>query len=77
MRRNLTLVIDDDVLSRARLEATRRHSTVNALIRDYLASLAGLDDAREEAARWLVRAMKNSQGKSGGVRWTREEVHER
>ncbi|MBI2919749.1 MAG: hypothetical protein HYY18_01540 [Planctomycetes bacterium] len=77
MRRNLTLVIDEDILDRARLEAARRRTTVNSMIRDYLASIAGVDESREEAVRWLIRTMKNSRGNSGGVRWTRDELHER
>lgn len=77
MRQNLTLVVEDEILARARLEATRRRTTVNSLIREYLVSLAGLHERRQEAARWLARAMKNSQGNSGGARWTRDEIHER
>lgn len=77
MRRNLTLAIEDDILNRARIEAARRRTTVNSLIRDYLASIAGVDESREEAARWLIRTMKNSRANSGGVRWTRDELHER
>lgn len=77
MRRNLTLALDDELLARARLEATRRRTTLNSMIREYLASLAGRDAEREEAGRWLARMMKSSRARSSGTRWTRDELHER
>lgn len=37
----VTLKIDDEVLKRARIRALERGTSVNAVVRDYLASYAG------------------------------------
>ena len=77
MRRNLTLAIDGEILTRARIEAASRRTTVNALVRDYLASLAGNETARKASARWLSRMMHSRPLGVGKVNWTRDELHER
>jgi hypothetical protein len=39
---NLTLTIDGELLKRARMRALERDTSVNALVRDYLETLAGV-----------------------------------
>lgn len=75
---NLTLTIGDDVLLRARRRALDHGTSVNALVREYLESFAGADNA-EEAGRALVALAEHSSGSSGpsGRSWTRDDVHER
>lgn len=75
---NLTLTIDDELLARARKRAVDNGTSVNALVRDYLASFAGADDAMA-ARRAFVEAAKQQPGSSGpsGRTWTRDELYER
>ena len=73
---NVTLSIDDDVLSRARELAARRGTSVNQLIREYLEELTS-DISTEEALAELEELWRTSSGNSAGKRWTREEIHER
>jgi len=75
---NLTLVIDDDVLKRARIKALEQGTSVNALVRDYLAKLAGESDAQQAMAEFLaiVKGSGASSG-SGGRTWTRDELYDR
>ena len=42
---NLTIVVDNRILQRARIRALQHGTSVNALLRDYLSSFAGGDDA--------------------------------
>ena len=74
---NLTLAIDDYVLKRARLKAVRESTSVNAVVRDYLARYAG-EDGAEAARRRLVDRARRSPASSGprGRTWTREELYE-
>ena len=44
---NLTLMIDDDLLRRARIRALERGTSVNALVRDYLRRFAGRDETTD------------------------------
>ena len=71
---NLTLSIDDHVVSRARKKAEALGKSLNQLIRDYLQALAGGNDAERsiEEFRHL-----SGQGHSRGWRFNRDEIHTR
>lgn len=73
---NVTLSIDEETLARARELATRRGTSLNQMIRDYLEEVAS-DLSSDEILRELNVLWENSSGDSGGRRWTREELHER
>ncbi len=75
---NLTVSVDDDVLRRARIRALEMGTSVNAVLRDYLATSAG-ESPTMEAMQSLVRAAKKARSGSGttGRTWTREDAHER
>ena len=44
---NLTIVVDDDILKRARVRALEEDTSVNALLRAYLTAYAGVDQRRD------------------------------
>lgn len=75
---NLTLTIDDRLLLRARQRALEQGTSVNALVREYLESFIG-DDEAIEAGRALVALAETASGSSGpgGREWTRDAIHER
>ena len=72
----VTLSIDDEILSRAREIATRRGTSLNQMIRDYLEEVVS-DLSSDEILRELHEQWEKSSGDSRGQRWTREELHER
>lgn len=75
--KNITLSVDENVLATVRRRAAERNSTVNALVRDYLTSLAA-HDARANRARARLRQLsKGSQGRLGKKTWSREQLHDR
>ena len=75
---NLTIVVDEGVLKRARVRALERGTSVNALLREYLESYAGVEPVRRAMADFLALA-ESSQATSGrrGRTWNRDELHER
>lgn len=75
---NLTLTVDEEVLRRARIRALEQGTSVNALVRDYLARLAGQSRAAEGVAEFLA-AVEGAGAGSGaeGRTWTRDELHDR
>ncbi len=75
--RNITLSVDDDVLATVRRHAAERNSSVNALVREYLTSLAAHEDQARRARARLKRLSKQSQGRLGKKTWTRDELHDR
>jgi hypothetical protein len=73
---NVTLSVDPDVVVRARRFAERRGTSLNQLIRDYLADLTGNED-RDTALSELETLWREAPGRSGGRSWTRDELHDR
>lgn len=72
---NLTIVVDDQVLQRARIRALQHGTSVNALLRDYLASFAGDDDASAALAEFHELAKRLGVKSTG--RWSRDELYDR
>lgn len=75
--KNITLSVDDNVLSAVRRHAAERNSTVNALVREYLTNLAEHESRAARARARLRQLSKQSQGRLGKKTWSREELHDR
>jgi len=75
--KNITLSVDDEILSAARRRAAEQNSTVNALVREYLTNLAQQDDRARRARARLKQLSKQSEGRLGRKTWTRDQLHER
>jgi hypothetical protein len=71
---NLTLSVDEQVAARARKKAEALGKSLNQLVREYLQSLAGGDNA-ERSIEEFKRL--SGQGQSRGWRFNRDELHER
>ena len=75
---NLTLVVDDDVLKRARKRAIDEGTSVNAIVREHLEAYAGADEARAAMRRFLALAAESQSGSGPeGRTWTREDLYDR
>jgi hypothetical protein len=73
---NLTLVVADEVLQRAREAALRERTSVNALVRDFLSRYADARSIRLEALDTLDALAKRSQSRSARG-WSRASLHKR
>jgi hypothetical protein len=71
---NVTLSIDEQLVTRARKKAEALGKSLNQLIRDYLESLAGGDDAERSIEEFR---RLSGRGHSRGWRFDRDEIHER
>jgi plasmid stability protein len=74
---NLTISIDDEALRRARLRAMQQGTSLNAVLREFLEAYAGVRPEQENALREILNQSKMAGSRSGGRRWTRDELHER
>lgn len=74
---NLTLAIDGEVLLAARKLALERNTTVNRLVREFLAELVQKDSKRAAALARIKRRMKDGLYEVGKIDWKREDIHER
>ena len=75
--KNITLSADERLIAEARQYAQARNTTLNQLVRDYLAQLTGHPDAAE-AAREFADLARARPGRSS-TDWTfdREAIHRR
>jgi hypothetical protein len=71
---NVTLSLDDQLVSRARKKAQALGKSLNQMIRDYLQTVAGGDDA-ERSIEEFKRL--SGRGNSRSWRFSREEIHKR
>ena len=71
---NVTLSIDEQLVARARQKAEALGKSLNQLIRDYLQTLAGGDDAERSIEEFR---QLSGQGHSQGWRFDRDEIHSR
>lgn len=74
---NLTIVVDDELLKKARMRALEEDTSVNAVLRQRLEEYAGARNDRVRAGLEILEHAKRSTYGSGGRKWTREEIHER
>ena len=76
--KNITLAIEDEVLDKVRIVAAEKKTTVNALVREFLADLASRDERLAAARKQLLRLMDTSEGRMApDWKFDREETHER
>lgn len=76
-KQNVTLTIEPAVLKAARKYALDRDTSVNQLVRDYLAGLAGQGDELETARNDLKEFFRKHSVTIGERTWTRDELHGR
>lgn len=76
-RQNMTLAIEQDLLEEAHVVATRRHTTVSELVRQYLRQLVRQEKQRLEAWGDVKRLLEKPQVRLGEALPSRERLHER
>jgi hypothetical protein len=75
--RKLTLSLDDDLLRAARKVAIERNTSVNQLVRAYLAGLVREADQRQRALAQLDQIFRSTRVEVRRRRWKREDLYER
>ncbi len=77
MTRNITLSADDADLHGARVYAAQHKTTVNALVREYLHTLATKEDRIAQARREILELAEQSHAMIGNAKWAREDLYGR
>lgn len=77
MARNLTLVLDDDLLRAARKVALDRNTSVNQIVRDFLVRLVRETDEQNTALARLDEIFRTTRIEVGRKTWKRQDLHER
>ncbi|MCP4755337.1 MAG: hypothetical protein GY866_31115 [Proteobacteria bacterium] len=75
---NITLSVDEEVVKKVRKIAVDKNTTLTALVREYLTSLAERDEMEKEMS---INRLKNSFAiharSMGKRRWKRADLYER
>ncbi len=71
--KNLTLSIDEKVLKSTRKYAADHSTTVNQMVRDFLAKKAGVESTR--SVKNGFRIAQEAGANSGGWKFNREEIY--
>lgn len=74
---NLTITVDEESLKKARIRALEEGTSVNALLRDFLKSYAGVRREQKKAVQEILTISDRAQSRRGDRTWTRDEIHER
>lgn len=75
--KNLTLSVDEDVLSAVRKYAAEHGSSVNALVREFLGAIAQREDRAKKARQRIRELSESSEARIGSRSWTRDDLHAR
>ncbi len=73
--KNITLAIEQDLLDKVRVVAAIRRSSVNEMVRGYLARVVEDEKGRDEAREALLKLMDESEGRMGDWRPSRAETY--
>lgn len=74
---NITLSIDEAIVKKVRKIAIDRDTTLNAMVREYLTSVAESDAAvRKEQAEGLMASTERLARDMGPRRWTRDDLYD-
>ena len=75
---NITLSIDDLIVKKVRKIAIDKDTTLTAMVRDYLVSVANADLAtRQERIARLEETFEKMSRDMGPRNWTRDDLHDR
>ncbi|MGJ3243565.1 MAG: DUF6364 family protein [Opitutales bacterium] len=74
--KNITMRVDEDVLTQARKVAAEQSTSVNALVRDFLEDLSRRESRKQTARREILDLCRRSKATVGGRTWTRDDLYE-
>ncbi len=75
---NITLSVDDEIIKKVRKIAIDKNTTLTAMVRQFLTSVAALDaQEKNNALNNLQGSFNNLSIDMGRRKWSRENLHER
>ena len=75
---NITVSLDEETIKKVRKIALEKDTTLPAMVRDYLNSVAKKDTLRKKSiVKKLKKSFKNLSRDMGTRRWTRGSLYER
>ncbi|RWO30817.1 MAG: hypothetical protein EOS10_16925 [Mesorhizobium sp.] len=75
--KNITLAVEDEVLEQVKLTAAEQGTTVDALVREFFATVAAKRHTNDGARQALLRLAYEASGDMGSKTWNRAALHDR
>lgn len=75
--KNITLAVEEEVMEQVKLTAAEQGTTVDALVREFFATVAAKRRANDGARLALLRLACEAAGDMGGKNWNRAALHDR
>ncbi|MFI6997632.1 DUF6364 family protein [Nocardia sp. NPDC050175] len=76
-KRNLTLQLDEEVITSTKVIAVQRGTSVSAMVAQYLREIAQDAERYEYAKQQALELMANAEGHGGHINWSREDLYDR
>lgn len=77
LMKNVTLAIEEATLREARRIAAERSTSLNSMIREFLAQLTERESRAEQARKRIVELCTDSKAEVGKKSWNRDNLHDR
>ncbi len=77
MKQNVTLRLDKDLLKKGKVIASRRETSLNRLLSDFLKQIVEEEDYYELCKKKALAMLDKGYHLGGKITYTREELHER
>jgi len=75
--KNITVAVDDEIYRRARVAAAERDTSVSAMVKEFLAAVAGKETEFERLKRAEGEARARVKSFRASDRLSRDELHDR
>jgi len=77
VKQNITLRLDKDLIKRGKVIASKKDTSLNRLLSDFLKQIVEEEDYYEQCKRKALKILEKGYHLGGKAPYTREELHER
>ncbi len=77
MKQNITLSLDTDLIKKGKIIASKKETSLNRLLSDFLKQIIDEEDFYEQCKRKAMNTLNKGYHLGGKITYTREELHER
>lgn len=77
MKQNVTLRLDKNLIKKGKVIASKKETSLNRLLSDFLKQIVEEDDYYEQCKRKALNILKKGYHLGGKITYSREELHER
>ena len=77
MKQNVTIKLDQDLIKKGRVIASKRETSLNRLLSDFLKQIVEEENHYEQCKRKAFQILRKGYHFGGEITYTRDELHER